>query len=86
VQKSQSGWNLQYTYDEKYCARVVTNTVQFFEATNMNEVWKNLRVEGVTEVALSPGKNYSVAAFVPERKVNFNYLNPLFPVTIANLH
>jgi len=37
----------------------------------MNEVWKNLRVEGVTEVALSPGKNYSVAAFVPERKVKF---------------
>ncbi|CAZ82708.1 unnamed protein product [Tuber melanosporum] len=70
VQKSQSGWNLQYTYDEKYCARVVTNTVQFFESTNMNEVWKILRVEGVTEVALSPGKNYSVAAFVPERKGN----------------
>ena len=36
VQKSQQGWNLQYTYDEKYCARAVTNTVQFFESYNMN--------------------------------------------------
>lgn len=69
VQKSQSGWNLQYTYDEKYCARVVTNEVQFFEAAKMDTVWGHLRVEGVTDFALSPGKNYSVAVFIPERKV-----------------
>ena len=41
VQKSQVGWNLQYTFDEKYCARVVTNTVQFYESDKMNtgEQW-----------------------------------------------
>lgn len=70
VQKSQSGWNLQYTCDEKYCARVITNEVQFFESNNMGVVWGHLRVEGVTEFELSPGKNYSVAVFIPERKVN----------------
>lgn len=68
VQKSQTGWNLQYTYDEKYCARAVTNEIQFYESHNMGVVWGRLRVEGVSDFALSPGKNYSVAVFVPERK------------------
>ncbi|KAI5855499.1 eukaryotic translation initiation factor eIF2A-domain-containing protein [Tricharina praecox] len=68
VQKLQTGWNLQYTYDEKYCARGVTNEVQFYESDKMDKVWGHLRVEGVSDFALGPGKNYSVAAFVPERK------------------
>ena len=69
VQKSQTGWNLQYTYDEAYCARVVTNEVQFYESGNLSIVWNKLRVEGVTDFALSPGKNHSIAVFIPERKV-----------------
>ena len=68
VQKSQTGWNLQYTPDEKYCARSVTNEVQFFESEDLRTVWNKLHVEGVTQFALSPGKNHSVAVFVPERK------------------
>lgn len=69
VQKSQTGWNLQYTFDEKYCARVVTNEVQFYESGDLGMVWNKLRVEGVTDFAVSPGENHSVAVFVPERKV-----------------
>ena len=69
VQKSQTGWNLQYTYDERYCARVVTNEVQFYESGDLGTVWNRLRVEGVTDFALSPGKNHTLAAFIPERKV-----------------
>lgn len=69
VQKSQTGWNLQYTADEKYCARTVTNEVQFFESSDLGTVWNKLRVEGVSEFAVSPGKNHSVAVFVPEKKV-----------------
>lgn len=68
VQKSQTGWNLQYTHDEKYCARAVTNEIQFYESAKMDTVWGHLRVEGVSDFSLSPGKNYSIAAFVPERK------------------
>ncbi|EUC30769.1 hypothetical protein COCCADRAFT_103038 [Bipolaris zeicola 26-R-13] len=68
VQKNQNGWNLQYTSDEKFCARVVTNEVQFFQSSDLRNPWNKLRVEGVTEMALSPGKNHSVAVFVPERK------------------
>ncbi|GES65527.1 eukaryotic translation initiation factor 2A [Aspergillus terreus] len=68
VQKSQTGWNLQYTADERFCARVVTNEVQFFQSDNLTKVWNKLRVEGVSDFSLSPGKNPSVAVFVPERK------------------
>lgn len=69
VQKSQTGWNLQYTSDEKYCARAVTNEVQFYQSGDLTSPWNKLRVEGVTDFAVSPGKNHSVAVFVPERKV-----------------
>ncbi|KAH8428964.1 translation initiation factor 2A [Aspergillus melleus] len=68
VQKSQTGWNLQYTSDERFCARVVTNEVQFYESDNLYKVWNKLRVEGVSDFALSPGKNQAVAVFIPERK------------------
>jgi translation initiation factor 2A len=70
VQKSQTGWNLQYTFDESLCARTVTNEVQFFQSDNLSNVWNKLRVEGVTDFALSPGKNNSIAVFIPERKVS----------------
>ncbi|KAH6637661.1 eukaryotic translation initiation factor-like protein subunit eIF2A [Boeremia exigua] len=68
VQKSQTGWNLQYSPDEKFCARSVTNEVQFFQSEDLRNPWNKLHVEGVTDFALSPGKNHSVAVFVPERK------------------
>ncbi|KAF2814415.1 eIF2A-domain-containing protein [Mytilinidion resinicola] len=68
VQKSQTGWNLQYTSDEKFCARSVTNEVQFYESGDLGTVWNKLIVEGVTTFGVSPGKNHSVAVFVPERK------------------
>lgn len=68
VQKQQTGWNLQYTPDEKYCARVVTNEVQFYRSEDLGTVWNKLRMEGVTDFALSPGRTQSLAVFVPERK------------------
>ncbi|KAH8819492.1 eukaryotic translation initiation factor eIF2A-domain-containing protein [Xylogone sp. PMI_703] len=68
VQKSQTGWNLQYTPDERYCARCVTNEVQFYESGNLSTVWNKLRAEGVADFAISPGNNQSVAIFIPERK------------------
>jgi translation initiation factor 2A len=70
VQKSQTGWNLQYTPDERFCARVVTNEVQFYKSDDLSTVWNKLRVEGVSDFALSPGNSHSIAVFVPERKVS----------------
>ncbi|KAJ5801356.1 uncharacterized protein N7518_003424 [Penicillium psychrosexuale] len=68
VQKSQTGWNLQYTADERLCARTVTNEVQFYQSDNLSTVWNKLRVEGVADFALSPGQTQSIAVFIPERK------------------
>ena len=69
VQKQQGSWNLQYTADEKYCARLVTNEVQFHESHDLVTVWNKLRVEGATSYAIAPGlQNHAVAVFVPERK------------------
>ncbi len=69
VQKSQAGWNLQYTADEHFCARLVTNEVQFYDSNDLATVWNKLRVEGVADFALAPGQTHSVAVFIPERKV-----------------
>ncbi|KAI1264469.1 translation initiation factor eIF-2A [Xylariaceae sp. FL1019] len=68
VQKAQSGWNLQYTSDEKFCARIVTNEVQFYNSNDLRTVWNKLRVEGLTDFAVAPGQSHNVAVFVPERK------------------
>jgi translation initiation factor 2A len=35
VQKSQNGWNLQYSQDEKICCRNVTNEVHIYETKNL---------------------------------------------------
>ena len=71
VQKSQTGWNLQYTHDETFCARVVTNEVQIYESHDLRTVWNKIRVEGVADFAVSPGKTHTIAVFVPERKVGY---------------
>lgn len=70
VQKSQTGWNLQYTSDERYCARAVTNDIQFYQSQDLGNVWNRLRIEGVADFAVSPGENQSIAVFVPERQVS----------------
>lgn len=72
VQKSQTGWNPQYASDEKYCARVVTNEVHIYESGDLGKVWNKLRVEGVSDFALSPGQLQSIAVYVPERKVGLD--------------
>ena len=70
VQKSQTGWNLQYTPDERHCARAVNNEVQFFKSDDLTSSWYRLRVEGLQDFALSPGADNAVAVFIPERKVS----------------
>lgn len=69
VQKSQAGWNLQYTYDERYCARVVTNEIQFYQSEDLGTVWNRLYLEGIADFAVSPGQNHTIATFIPEHKV-----------------
>lgn len=70
VVKSQTGWNVQYTSDEKFCARQVTNEVQFYHSDDLSTVSNKLRAEGLANFCLAPGQSHNVAVFVPERKVS----------------
>ncbi|KAF7726517.1 hypothetical protein EC973_008648 [Apophysomyces ossiformis] len=68
-QKAQNNWNFQWTDDEKYCARMVTGEIQFWESRNAGKaVWARLKLEGVARFSLSPGKAPAVAVFIPEKK------------------
>lgn len=70
VQKSQTKWNLQYSSDERYCARLVTNEIQFYQMEDLGHVWARLRAEGVADFAFSPGGSHAIAVFIPERNVS----------------
>ncbi|KAG0343364.1 hypothetical protein BG004_005362 [Podila humilis] len=68
-QKNQNNWNVQWTDDETYCARMVSNEVHFWEPKNLPKApFTKLRLEGMNQFSLSPGKSTSVAVFFGERK------------------
>ncbi|KAG6375727.1 eukaryotic translation initiation factor eIF2A-domain-containing protein [Boletus reticuloceps] len=76
TQKSQEGWNLQYTISESHAVRLVSQEVQIFRPAEWDKgVVDKLRVEGASMVSLSPGLNPSVAVFVAEKKVRLKSIS-----------
>ncbi|CAG8506546.1 8208_t:CDS:10 [Ambispora gerdemannii] len=72
TQKSQNNWNVQWTEDEAFFCRMVTNEVQFFDSKRVDKgVHSRLRLEGIGDFSLSPGKSPSIAVFIPEKKTFF---------------
>lgn len=70
-QKSQEGWDLQYTISESHAIRLVSQEIQVFRPSEWSKgVVDKLKVEGATSISLSPGLNPSVAVFVAEKKVS----------------
>lgn len=70
TQKSQEGWDLQYTISESHAVRLVSSEVQIFRPAEWAKgVVDKLRVEGASMVSLSSGLNPSIAVFVAEKKV-----------------
>ena len=70
TQKSQEGWDLQYTISESHAVRLVSQEIQVFRPAEWSKgVVDKLKVEGATSISLSPGLNPSIAVFVPEKKV-----------------
>jgi translation initiation factor 2A len=68
-QKSQEGWNVQYTEDEAHALRMVSGEVHVFATADFQAgIAARLRLEGATSFSLSPGKKPSVALFVAEHK------------------
>lgn len=69
TQKSQEGWNLQYTASESHALRLSGSEIQVFSPADWSKgVIDKLKVEGCTSVALSPGLNPHIAVFVAEKK------------------
>ena len=69
-QKSQDGWDLQYTISESHAVRLVGADIQVFRPAEWSKgIVDKLKVEGATTVTLSPGLNPSIAVFVAEKKV-----------------
>ncbi|TPX63014.1 hypothetical protein PhCBS80983_g00066 [Powellomyces hirtus] len=69
TQKNQSGWNVDWTAEETYFARLVSNEVQFYNPKEVaSGVCARLKHEGIADFSLSPGKRLTVAAFIPEKK------------------
>ena len=57
VQKSQNGWNLQYSQDEKICCRNVTNEVHIYESASMQNGMSHLKNVRLTDQVF--GRNYA---------------------------
>lgn len=41
---------------------------------NFLAVWARLKLEGVAQFSLSPGRSPAVAVFIPEKNVSFKYM------------
>ncbi|KAI8997919.1 eukaryotic translation initiation factor eIF2A-domain-containing protein [Gaertneriomyces semiglobifer] len=68
TQKQQQRWNVEWTRDESYYAKLVTNEIQFFSKQDFTRVCSRLKMEGVSHFGLSSGQRAIVAVFVPEKK------------------
>jgi translation initiation factor 2A len=67
-QKSQDGWDLQYTISETHA--IVSQEIQVLNPADWKQgIVNKLKVEGATSVALSPGLTPSLAVFIGEKKV-----------------
>ncbi|KAG5640917.1 hypothetical protein DXG03_006629 [Asterophora parasitica] len=72
-QKSQEGWDVQYTISESHAVRLVSSEIQVYRPAEWSKgIVDKLKVEGSTSVSLSPGLNPSIAVFVAEKKVWLN--------------
>lgn len=61
---------IQYSDDESKALRSVTNEVHVYNPSDWSAgIVDKVRLEGVTSVSLSPGRNPNVAMFVAEKKV-----------------
>ncbi|PPQ86476.1 hypothetical protein CVT24_010162, partial [Panaeolus cyanescens] len=69
TQKSQEGWELQYTVSESHAVRLVGPEVQVFRPSEWSKgVVDKIKVEGATAISLSPGLTPSIAVFAAEKK------------------
>ncbi|KAJ1824895.1 hypothetical protein LPJ56_002775 [Coemansia sp. RSA 2599] len=66
-QNNFSASALQWTDDERFCAKLFSGEVRFYTPTALQRVALKLALDGISEFSVSPGLSPSVAVFVPER-------------------
>ncbi|KAJ1643173.1 hypothetical protein LPJ64_005029 [Coemansia asiatica] len=66
-QNNFSASALQWTDDERFCAKLFSGEVRFYTPTALGRAALKLALDGITEFSVSPGLSPSVAVFVPER-------------------
>ena len=72
TQKSQDGWNLQYTISESHAIRLVGQDIHVFRPSEWSKgIVDKLKIEGATSISLSPGLSPSVAVFIAEKNASF---------------
>lgn len=69
TQKSQNGWELQFTISESHAVRLVNQELQVFHPADWSKgVVDKLRLDNLNAISLSPGLNPSIAVFVGKGK------------------
>jgi len=69
-QKKMGGWCPMWTSEERYCSRMVSNEVQFYEGGNFDTIAHKLHLAKVEGYSLSPtaSKACHLVAYVPGAK------------------
>ncbi|KAH8924644.1 hypothetical protein BT69DRAFT_63793, partial [Atractiella rhizophila] len=67
--RSSDNWQYQFTFNEAFALKLVTNEVQIFDSKSLSSAPVNrIKLEGVNAFSVSPGHHDFVALFVPEKK------------------
>lgn len=66
--KQQGTWTPQWTDDESYVGRMVSNEVQFYKAEGLGKIAFRIQADNLGSFLISPGAYPKVAIFVKEAK------------------
>jgi translation initiation factor 2A len=62
TQKGNDGWEIQWTDDESFCGKMMSNEIQFYDSSKF-QVVSRLQMEGIQSFTISPGKRPVIATF-----------------------
>ncbi|KAJ3259073.1 hypothetical protein HK103_002960 [Boothiomyces macroporosus] len=69
TQKVPDGWNVEWTEDESFCAKLFTQELRIYDSKKFAKgPSQKVKFENISSFSISPGKRPIVAAFFPEKK------------------
>ncbi|KAJ3269424.1 hypothetical protein HDV01_001422 [Terramyces sp. JEL0728] len=71
TQKVPDGWNVEWTEDESFCAKLFTQELRIYDSKKFEKgPSQKVKFENISSFSISPGKRPIVAAFFPEKKAS----------------